>query len=298
MNYGTLIIAAAPIGNLDDASPRLRLALERADVIAAEDTRRLRRLATGLDLTLSANVVSYYDAVEQKRVPGLLDDLRSGKDILVITDAGMPAISDPGYRLVDAASREGIQVTVLPGPSAVIAALALSGLPTDRFCFEGFPPRREHARARYFAELASEPRTIVFFESPRRLASTLMALAEAMGPQRRAVVCRELTKIHEEVRRGTIQELAEWSKRTVLGEITIVVEGSRKDSARNSSLEESTSPTAGDAAAEVLTREAAGSTRKSAITSVARDFGLPRRVVYNAVQNALHHLPDDSETTR
>jgi 16S rRNA (cytidine1402-2'-O)-methyltransferase len=268
------------------------MALERADVIAAEDTRRLRRLATRLDVRLSATVVSYYDAVEQRRVQGLLDHLRRGQDVLLITDAGMPVISDPGYRLVAAASHQGIRVTVLPGPSAVIAALAVSGLPCERFCFEGFPPRRAQERAKRLADLAFEPRTLVFFESPRRLADTLSALVEAMGPRRRAVVCRELTKTHEEVRRGTLEELAQWASQTVLGEITLVVEGSRGDRAQDRPSKATASPSADDAAVEVLAREAAGSTRKHAITSVARDFHLPRRAVYGAVQNALHRLRD------
>jgi 16S rRNA (cytidine1402-2'-O)-methyltransferase len=237
---GTLTVAAAPIGQPRDASGRLAAALAGADVIAAEDTRRVRRLAADLGVTLAGRIVSYYDSVERARVPGLLAALRDGSDVLLVTDAGMPGVSDPGYRLVAGAAAEGLPVTVLPGPSAVTAAVAVSGLPSDRFCFEGFPPRRAGERERRFAELAAEPRTLVFFESPRRIAATLAELAAAFGAGRRAVVCRELTKTHEEIRRGTLGELAEWAAAGTLGEITLVVAGlgrkearARKHGARN-----------------------------------------------------------------
>ncbi len=222
---GTLTVAAVPIGRPGDASPLLAHALATAPVIAAEDTRRLRKLAAALAVEPAGKVISYYEAVEQRRDPQLVEILLGGQDVLLVTDAGMPVISDPGYRLVAAAAAAGAQVTVLPGPSAVIAALAVSGLPTDRFCFEGFPPRKQGERARRLAELASEPRTMVFFESPRRLAATLADLSQAFGPDRRAVVGRELTKTHEEVRRGTLAELAGWAADGVLGEITLVVHG-------------------------------------------------------------------------
>src|SRR5258708_186423 len=222
---GRLILAAAPIGRPQDASASLASALRAAEVIAVEDTRRLRRLATPLDGPVTGRLISYYDDVEAARVPGLIDHLTGGRDVLLITDAGMPGISDPGYRLVTAAIAAGIDVTVLPGPSAVTAALAVSGLPTDRFCFEGFPPRKAGDRARRFADLADERRTMVFFESPRRLASTLAEFADAFGPDRKAVVCRELTKTHEEIIRGTLDDLAQWAKTDVLGEITLVVAG-------------------------------------------------------------------------
>src|SRR6516225_8674032 len=222
---GMLIVAAAPIGRPEDASPRLASALARAAVVAAEDTRRVRRLAAALGVTPAGRTVSYYDDVERDRVPGLLDSLRSGDDVLLITDAGMPGVSDPGYRLVAAAAAAGLRVTVLPGPSAVTAALAVSGLPSDRFCFEGFPPRRAGERARRFASLAAEPRTMVFFESPHRLAGTLAGLVAEFGPDRRAVACRELTKTYEEIRRGTLAELAGWATAGVRGEITLVVAG-------------------------------------------------------------------------
>ena len=229
---GTLLIAAAPIGRPDDASPRLAAALSAARIIAAEDTRRLRRLAAALGAELTARIVSYYDfgGVETRRAAGLLADLRAGHDVLLVTDAGMPGVSDPGYRVVAAAAAEGIRVSVLPGPSAVTAALAVSGLPTDRFCFEGFPARKPGERARKFAELAAERRTLIFFESGRRLGATLAGLAAAFGGDRRAAVCRELTKTHEEVRRGTLAELASWAGQRPpgqhpLGEITLVVAG-------------------------------------------------------------------------
>jgi 16S rRNA (cytidine1402-2'-O)-methyltransferase len=270
---GTLIVAAAPIGRPGDASPRLASALAGAAVIAAEDTRRVRRLAAALGVTLAGRTVSYYDDVEQERVAGLLASLRSGDDVLLITDAGMPGVSDPGYRLVAAAAAAGLRVTVLPGPSAVTAALAVSGLPSDRFCFEGFPPRRDGPRARRFAELAAEPRTLVFFEAARRAGATLAELAAAFGPDRRAVVCRELSKTHEEIRRGTLGELAGWAADGLLGEVTLVVAGRDQAPAMDAAA----------AAAEVAAREAAGTPRKEAIAAVAAESGLPRRDVYNAV---------------
>jgi len=210
---GVLTLAAVPIGRAEDASPRLAAELTRATVIAAEDTRRVRWLAASLNITLRARIVSYYDAV-------------AGQDVLLVTDAGTPGISDPGYRLVAAAAAAGIRVTALPGPSAVTTALAVSGLPTDRFSFEGFPPRRPGERQRRFAELADDRRTQVYFESGRRLASTLAELAASHGEDRQAVVCRELTKTHEEIRRGTLAELAVWAgSGAVRGEITLVVAG-------------------------------------------------------------------------
>jgi 16S rRNA (cytidine1402-2'-O)-methyltransferase len=276
---GTLIVAATPIGRAGDASPRLASALAAAAVIAAEDTRRVRRLAAALGVTLAGRTVSYYDDVEQERVAGLLAALRSGDDVLLITDAGTPGVSDPGYRLVAAAAAAGLRVTVLPGPSAVTAALAVSGLPSDRFCFEGFPPRRDGPRARRFAELAAEPRTMVFFEAGRRAGATLAGLAAAFGPGRRAVVCRELSKTHEEIRRGTLGELAEWAADGLLGEVTLVVAGRDQAPAMDTAA----------AAAEVAAREAAGTPRKEAIAAVAAESGLPRRDVYNAVVAA--HRP-------
>ena len=274
---GTLILAAAPIGRLEDASRRFAAELAAAPVIAAEDTRRLRRLAARLDVELTGRVVSYYDAVEAERQAYLLGELLAGHDVFLVTDAGMPGVSDPGYRLTAAAAAAGIRVTVLPGPSAVTAALAVSGLPTDRFCFEGFPPRGRGERARRFAELAGERRTLVFFESPRRAGTTLSELSEAFGPQRRAVVCRELTKTHEEVRRGTLGELAAWAAGGLLGEITLVVEGAPAVG------RDGDTAGVGEAVEEVTRRVAGGLSRRDAIAAVVAETGLPRNLVYDAV---------------
>ena len=238
---GVLTLAAVPIGRAEDASSRLAAELARATLIAAEDTRRVRWLASSLNIELKARIVAYYDAVEARRTAGLLGELEAGRDVLLVTDAGTPGISDPGYRLVAAAAAAGLRVTALPGPSAVTTALAVSGLPTDRFSFEGFPPRGPGERARRFAELAGDRRTQVFFESGRRLAATLAGLAASHGADRPAVVCRELTKAHEEIKRGTLAELTEWAAQVsaadprehkrkkgsgaVRGEITLVVAG-------------------------------------------------------------------------
>jgi 16S rRNA (cytidine1402-2'-O)-methyltransferase len=227
---GVLTLAGVPIGQPGDAPARLAGALAAADVIAAEDTRRVRQLAAALDAELTGRVVSYYDVIETRRAAELLAELQAGRDVLVVTDAGMPAISDPGYRLVAAAAAAGIRVTALPGPSAVTTALAVSGLPSDRFCFEGFPPRKPGERARRFAELATDPRTQVLFESPRRVGVTLEELRASHGEERPAVVCRELTKTHEEIVRGPLGELAAWAAGQqasggVRGEITLVVAG-------------------------------------------------------------------------
>jgi 16S rRNA (cytidine1402-2'-O)-methyltransferase len=285
---GTLTLAAAPIVRPQDASPRLAAALAASPVVAAEDTQRVRRLASALGVRMTGRIISYWDEKEAARVPPLLAELTAGRDVLLVTDAGMPGISDPGYRLVAAAAAAGIRVTVLPGPSAVTAALAVSGLPSDRFCFEGFPPRGAQARARRLAELADEPRTLVFFESRHRLAATLAALASSFGPERAAVVCRELTKTHEEVRRGTLAELAAWADTGPLGEITIVVAGAPP---RRADPEQA----APEAAAAVAGRERAGVPRKAAIAEVARELGLRKRDVYDAVLRYGADGPDDSQ---
>ncbi|MFG1930786.1 16S rRNA (cytidine(1402)-2'-O)-methyltransferase [Mycobacterium sp. NPDC048908] len=225
MTTGRLLIGATPLGQPSDASARLVKALASADVIAAEDTRRIRTLAQALEVKPTGKVLSLYDANEATRVPALVTDIRAGATVLLVSDAGMPLISDPGYRLVAACVDAGLPVSCLPGPSAVTTALAVSGLPSERFCFEGFAPRKHSARVSWFNALAAEPRTCVFFESPRRLADTLTAAVEVLGPERRAVVCRELTKTHEEIVRGTLGELAEWAADGVLGEITVVLAG-------------------------------------------------------------------------
>ncbi len=285
---GILTVAAVPIGQPADASLRLTAALASAPVIAAENTHRLRRLAAALGVTPAGRIEHYRDVGEKDTAESLVAVLAGGQDVLLVTEAGMPAVSDPGYRLVSAAAAAGITVTVLPGPSAVTAALAVSGLPSDRFCFEGFPPRQPGPRTRRFAELATEPRTMVFFESRRRVRKTLDELAAAFGPDRRAVACRELTKTHEEIRRGTLGELTTWAAGEPLGEITLVVAGApggaraRRGQAGGPATAAGTMSLA-DAVAEVSARVAAGTSRKLAIAAVARESGLPRREVYNAV---------------
>jgi 16S rRNA (cytidine1402-2'-O)-methyltransferase len=224
MSPGRLLIGATPLGQPADASVRLVSALGSADVIAAEDTRRIRTLAQALDVKLG-RVVSLFDQNEVTRVPALVTEIEGGATVLLVSDAGMPLISDPGYRLVTACVEAGLPISCLPGPSAVTTALAVSGLPTERFCFEGFAPRKHSARVSWLKTLAAEPRTCVFFESPRRLADCLRDAVEHLGPDRRAVVCRELTKTHEEIVRGPLGELAEWASDGVLGEITVVLAG-------------------------------------------------------------------------
>jgi 16S rRNA (cytidine1402-2'-O)-methyltransferase len=271
---GRVILAAAPLGDVRDASARLSAALAAAPMIAAEDTRRVRRLCADLGVTPSGRVISFFDANESARLPSLLSALHGGGDVLVVTDAGMPSVSDPGYRLVVAAIAEGIDVTVLPGPSAVTAALAVSGLPVDRFCFEGFLPRRAAERRRALAALAAEPRTLVFFEAPHRLAATLSDMASAFGAGRPGAVCRELTKKYEQVRRGGLGELAAWAAGGVRGELTLVVGGAQAVSV---------TPDIAALAAEVAEREAAGVARRDAIAAVAAAHGVPKRDVFDAV---------------
>lgn len=269
---GTLVLAATPIGDPRDAAPRLALELAGADIVAAEDTRRLNRLCAALDVRPTGEVLSYHEHNEHQRTPELAARLAAGARIVVVTDAGMPSVSDPGYRLVGAAVELGARVTCVPGPSAVLMALAVSGLPVDRFCFEGFPPRKPGERARALGELAREPRTMVFFEAPHRLDATLAAMAEAFGPDRPAAVCRELTKTYEEVRRGGLGELAEWAQGEVRGEITVVVGG-----APPATVDLAT------AAAHVADLVAGGERLKDACRSVADATGLASKDLYNAV---------------
>ncbi len=270
-----LVLAGTPIGRVADASSRLTEELGSADVIAAEDTRRLRRLTSELGVTISGRVVSYFDGNEAARTPMLVEALLAGERVLLVTDAGMPSVSDPGYRLVAAAVEAGVEVTAVPGPSAVLTALAVSGLPVDRFCFEGFPPRKAGERARRLAALAREQRTMVFFEAPHRTEATLGAMAEAWGADRAAAVCRELTKTHEEVRRGPLADLASWAADGVRGEVTIVVAGADESAA--------VAGDAGSLRAAVAEHEADGMSRKEAIVEVARLAGVPKREVYQAV---------------
>ncbi len=267
---GRLVLAGTPLGRVSDASAGLAAALAGADVIAAEDTRRLHRLAADLGIQLSGTVVSYYEAVESAKIPGLLDRIRAGAEVVLVTDAGMPSVSDPGYRLVAAAAAAGLPVTSVPGPSAVITALALSGLPSDRFCFEGFLPRKSGERATALAALAAESRTMVFFESVHRIGDTLRAMIEIFGADRPAAMCRELTKTYEEVRRGTLEQIIE-SADGARGEITLVIGGATGSAGP---------PDDADLAAAVGELVERGETRRDAVDAVAARFGLPRRTVY------------------
>ncbi|ATO15126.1 16S rRNA (cytidine(1402)-2'-O)-methyltransferase [Micromonospora sp. WMMA2032] len=273
---GRLVLLGAPLGNPADASARFREALATADVVAAEDTRRLTRLARDLDVTVPGRIVSYFEGNEERRTPELVDVLTAGYTIALVTDGGMPSVSDPGYRLVRAALDAGVPVTAAPGPSAVTTALALSGLPCDRFCFEGFLPRTPGARRSRLRALAAEERTLVLFEAPHRITGALADLAEAFGPDRPAALCRELTKTYEEVVRRPLGELAEWAAAgDVRGEITLVVAGASPQPAAR--------PDDETLRAAVDEREAAGTSRRDAITEVATTYGLRRREVYEIV---------------
>lgn len=268
---GVLVLAATPIGDPRDAAPRLAQEIAGADVVAAEDTRRLRRLCADLGITPGGSVVSYHEHNEASRTPELVERLRGGARVVVVTDAGMPSVSDPGYRLVSAAIESGVLVTCVPGPSAVLMALAVSGLPVDRFCFEGFLPRKGGERARALSALAGERRTMVFFEAPHRIEVSLRAMAEAFGPDRPAAVCRELTKTYEEVRRGGLAELADWAAEGVRGEITVVVGGATP---RATSVEE--------ALPGIQERVAAGERLKDVCAEVAAQTGLSKKALYDA----------------
>jgi 16S rRNA (cytidine1402-2'-O)-methyltransferase len=269
---GVVVLAGTPIGDPDDAPPSLRRELATADVIAAEDTRRLRRLMDALDVTAAGRIVSYFEGNEAARTSELLADLQSGARVVVVTDAGMPSVSDPGFRLVSAAVEHGIRVTAIPGPSAVLTALAVSGLPVDRFCFEGFLPRKGGERGRRLAELATERRTMVFFEAARRTAETLEAMAEAFGATRRAAVCRELSKTYEEIQRGPLADLQEWAADGLRGEVTVVVAGAEAITADLPA-----------AVAEVRERLAEGSRLRPAVAAVAGTTGLKKNALYDAV---------------
>ena len=272
---GVLVLAATPIGRVADAPPRLADELAGADVVAAEDTRRLRRLAAELGVSVGGRLVSYFEGNEAARTGALVEALEDGERVLLVTDAGMPSVSDPGYRLVAAAVERGLRVTAVPGPSAVLTALAVSGLPVDRFCFEGFLPRKAGERSRRLAGLADELRTMVFFEAPHRTEAALAAMASAFGGDRAAAVCRELTKTHEEVRRGGLADLVVWAADGVRGEVTIVVSGAAVGA------DVPTDPAS--LAALVAETEREGLSRKEAILDVARRAGLPKREVYDAV---------------
>ncbi|WP_019148957.1 16S rRNA (cytidine(1402)-2'-O)-methyltransferase [Timonella senegalensis] len=270
---GRLILAATPIGNTDDASIRLRDLLEHAPVIAAEDTRRLYALAQRMGISVGGKVISFHEHNEVDKSDDLLDVVEGGGDVVLVTDAGMPSVSDPGYRVVTRAIERGLTVTAAPGPSAVLTALALSGLPTDRFTFEGFPPRKPGELARALAALKLEQRTMVFFESPHRISATLDAMAAELGADRRAAVCRELTKTYEQVIRGNLAELAQVAAAEQLrGEIAIVIEGAV--GGVEVSLE--------TLVEEVLARVAQGDRLKSAVAEVATAAGYSKRELYAA----------------
>ncbi|MGW7270234.1 16S rRNA (cytidine(1402)-2'-O)-methyltransferase [Streptomyces sp. NPDC054864] len=278
------------MGDVADAPPRLAAELESADVVAAEDTRRLRRLTQALGVQVGGRVVSYFEGNESARTPDLVEALVGGARVLLVTDAGMPSVSDPGYRLVAAAVEQDIRVTAVPGPSAVLTALALSGLPVDRFCFEGFLPRKAGERLSRLREVADDRRTLVYFEAPHRIDDTLVAMAEAFGDERRAAVCRELTKTYEEVKRGSLKELAEWAADGVRGEITVVVEGAPEKSPGDLGPDE--------LVRRVRVREEAGERRKEAIAAVAAEAGLPKRDVFDAVvaaKNAARAAPSEGK---
>jgi 16S rRNA (cytidine1402-2'-O)-methyltransferase len=270
---GLLVLAATPIGNVRDASPRLRELLATADVVAAEDTRRLRRLASALEVDIGGAVVSYHEHNEGSRTRDLVERMRSGQTVVLVTDAGMPAVSDPGYRLVAACIAADIPVSTAPGPSAALAALAASGLPVDRFCFEGFLPRKPGQRRERLRSLVGEERTMVFFEAPHRLADVLSDMVDLWDAERPAAVCRELTKTYEEVRRGSVAELAAWASDGVRGEITLVVAGASPlpPALTDDELRE-----------QVDQLVVSGLSRKDAISAVAERTGTPRRRVYNA----------------
>ena len=273
-----LILAATPLGNPGDASARLKAAIESATIIAAEDSRRFHRLCLDIETTFTARVLSFFEGNEEDRTRELINELQSGATVLVLSDAGMPTISDPGFRLMRDAIELGIEVSVIPGPSAVTMAVALSGLPTDRFTFEGFPPRASGARISTFEKLRHEARTMVFFEAPHRLGDSLGDAISVFGAERRGAICREMTKRYEETIRGTLAQLSSWADANeVLGEITLVIAGASEDSAAT---------TAEEMVARVREFERAGMDRKGAIASVAQEFGIAKRLVYAAVVDA------------
>jgi 16S rRNA (cytidine1402-2'-O)-methyltransferase len=269
---GRLVLAATPMGDIGDASRRLRDALGSADIVAAEDTRRTRSLAKALEVEITGRVVRFDDHVENAKIPALLADIEDGRTVLLVTDAGMPSVSDPGYRLVAAGVERNLPVTCLPGPSAVTTALVLSGLPVERFCFDGFAPRKSGQRREWLRTLLTEQRACVFFEAPHRIADCLADAVEVLGPDRRGAVCRELTKTYEEVVRGTLADLAAWAVDGARGEITVVLEGAQPKSADPADLVE-----------EVESRTARGIRLKDACAEVAAASGASRRELYDAV---------------
>jgi 16S rRNA (cytidine1402-2'-O)-methyltransferase len=273
-----LTLAATPLGNPLDASPRLKAAIESADIIAAEDSRRFHRLASDIQATFTAKVLSFFEGNETDRTQELLVALREGRNVLVLSDAGMPTISDPGFRLMRDSIAENIEVHVIPGPSAPTMAIALSGLPTDRFTFEGFAPRTSGARIAFYESLRFEERTMVVFEAPHRLLESLTDARSILGGARLGAICREMTKTYEETIRGTLDHLVQWAtNHEVLGEITVVFAGVEVGSAEKSNEQ---------IVARVFQFEAAGMERKLAISTVAQELDLPKKLVYAAVVEA------------
>ena len=266
---GSILLVATPIGDVRDASPRVIAALEGADIVAAEDTRRALALASRLGIKLGGRLIALHDHNEAEKAASIVEAARGGACVVFVSDAGMPTVSDPGFRLARAAIDAGVPLSVLPGPSAPLVALALSGLPSDRFAFEGFLPRKDGEATRYLQNLATDPHTLIFFESPRRAAATLTRMAEVLGGDRRAALCRELTKDYEEVRRGTLGELAEGAD-DILGEVTIVVAGYER-SAR-----------AEDHVGAVLALAAEGMRLKDAAAEVAAATGARKNDLYKA----------------
>lgn len=271
---GEIVLAGTPIGNLGDTTPRLEHALQTADIVAAEDTRRLHHLTNALGLRMSGEVVSYHEHNEAERAGELLAAASSGKTVVIVSDAGMPTVSDPGFRAVDAAMGAGISVTAIPGPSAVLTALAVSGLPTDRFTFEGFIPRKAGERAERLSDLAQEKRTMVFFEAPHRLETLLLAMVDAFGADRPVAVCRELTKLHEEVIRGSLEEVHEWANTNeVRGEIVVVLGGAPAEAKAQTT----------DLIGKVNELIDSGLRLKESVQAVAQQERVPQRELYNAV---------------
>jgi 16S rRNA (cytidine1402-2'-O)-methyltransferase len=270
-----LILAGLPIGDAADASENLKSMIEKVEFIAAEDSRKFSRLCQELGIRYSGKIISFFEGNETERIDELTKLLVSNKDVLVATDAGMPGISDPGYRLIRAAIENNIKIKVLPGPSAVTTALLLSGLPTDRFCFEGFAPRTSVARVNWFSELVEQPRTIIYFEAPHRITESLQDAITAFGADRQAVICREMSKQYEEIIRGSLNELLQWSEaKEILGEITVVVSGFNPQEREINQ----------DAIIENVVRyESSGMSRKEAIAEVAKSYGIAKRTVFDVM---------------
>ena len=270
-----LLIAATPLGNPADASARLIAAIASAQIIAAEDSRRFHRLASDLNVKFSATIISFFEGNEEERTSEVLSLLKEGKEVLLISDAGMPTISDPGFKLIRAAIGEGIALTVLPGPSAVTTAIALSGFPTDRFAFEGFAPRTSGAREKFYEALRFESRTTVLFEAPHRLVDSLATAEKVLGSDREICICRELTKQYEEIVRMSLGDAVKWSQsKEILGEITIVLAGVAEIAQAKSEAE---------IVARVKSLESVGMERKAAISAVADELGIPKRLIFDAM---------------